>query len=302
MAAQAQAAVNAAQTELQNELGQLAAVQSGEAASQQPTPPQGQQSPEAQQGAPGTQQPQMQAQSSKPAEPGNQNTSPSAPHPQIPQQSQMAQANQQGASANQQSPEHPQYEPGTPPWKQPNMFSGAKASPQEQVWMARALDVLDGALHADASQQQQQGQSQQQQQGQAQAGNQPTQGEQQGSQQSADAAAKAQQAMAQAAQAASAAMRASRSQESQNMQQPSSSVARGDQQAKSLTGALANGEAQKTGTLPGLQGSSRTGDWGKLPKKVAEQLTQGQRETVAGEYRNQVETYYRVIAERAKKP
>ena len=39
-----------------------------------------------------------------------------------------------------------------------------------------------------------------------------------------------------------------------------------------------------------------------LAKKVAEQLTQGQQEAVSKEYRNQVETYYRVIAERAKKP
>ena len=56
--------------------------------------------------------------------------------------------------------------------------------------------------------------------------------------------------------------------------------------------------------LPGLAkqlGFDLNTPWGKLPKKVAEQLSQGQREAVAGEYRNQVETYYRVIAERAKK-
>ena len=45
----------------------------------------------------------------------------------------------------------------------------------------------------------------------------------------------------------------------------------------------------------------KPGDWGKLPKKVAEELSQGQREAVAGEYRAQVETYYRVIAEKGKK-
>jgi hypothetical protein len=43
------------------------------------------------------------------------------------------------------------------------------------------------------------------------------------------------------------------------------------------------------------------GEWGKLPKQMAEQLTRGQSEGVAAEYRQQVETYYRVIAERAKK-
>jgi hypothetical protein len=46
----------------------------------------------------------------------------------------------------------------------------------------------------------------------------------------------------------------------------------------------------------------KNGEWGKLPKKVAEELSQGQRESVAGEYRSQVETYYRVIAEKARKP
>ena len=187
------------------------------------------------------------------------------------------------------------------------MLTPANATPQEQVWMARTLDALDTALHMDGSQQP--GQSEQQAQ-QAQAGNQPTQGQQQNGQpqngqqngkQNADAMAKAQQAMAATAQAATAAMRASRSQESQSMQQPNSAVAQGDQQAKSQTGALADGGSQQSGALPGLQGAARAGDWGKLPKKVAEQLTQGQRETVAGEYRNQVETYYRVIAERAKK-
>ena len=59
--------------------------------------------------------------------------------------------------------------------------------------------------------------------------------------------------------------------------------------------------AGQTGALPTAK-VAKTGEWGKLPKKVAEQLTQGQRESVAGEYQNQVETYYRVIAERAKKP
>jgi hypothetical protein len=43
------------------------------------------------------------------------------------------------------------------------------------------------------------------------------------------------------------------------------------------------------------------GTWGKLPKKMAEQLSQGQRETVSSEYQKEVETYYRVIAERARK-
>jgi hypothetical protein len=55
-------------------------------------------------------------------------------------------------------------------------------------------------------------------------------------------------------------------------------------------------------TPAGAAAATPNADWGKLPKKVAEELSQGQRETVSGEYRNQVETYYRVIAERSKKP
>jgi hypothetical protein len=81
---------------------------------------------------------------------------------------------------------------------------------------------------------------------------------------------------------------------------PSSATARGAQE-KSETGALAQAGGTKTAALPTASAGS-TGEWGKLPKKVAQELTQGQREAVPGEYRNQIETYYRVIAEKSKKP
>ncbi len=42
-------------------------------------------------------------------------------------------------------------------------------------------------------------------------------------------------------------------------------------------------------------------DWGKLPPKLAKDLVEGSRESVSSEYRSQVETYFRVIAERARK-
>ena len=42
------------------------------------------------------------------------------------------------------------------------------------------------------------------------------------------------------------------------------------------------------------------GEWGKLPPKLAQGLTEGQREGMAGEYRAMVDTYFKVIAERAK--
>lgn len=180
--------------------------------------------------------------------------------------------------------------PGTTP-PPPLMPSGhptptgqmAAVSPQEQVWMARTLDSLDAALNSPkGSAEQGQGAEQSAQ----------TPGQQPG------AMAQAQQSMSAAAQAAAAAMRASRNQQSPLL--PSSVPGQG-QPSKSDAGLQASTPGAKIGALPEAK-VAKTGDWGKLPKKVAEQLTQGQQETVAGDYRNQVETYYRVIAERAKKP
>jgi hypothetical protein len=41
-------------------------------------------------------------------------------------------------------------------------------------------------------------------------------------------------------------------------------------------------------------------DWARLPKKLAHDLLEGSRENVSPEYREAVETYFRVIAERAR--
>ncbi|MGB8170553.1 MAG: hypothetical protein WCF18_23825 [Chthoniobacteraceae bacterium] len=179
----------------------------------------------------------------------------------------------------------------------------APATPVEQMWMARTLDALDAALHAEPptepgegqdakSGQTAQGQQQQQQQ-------QPGKGQQAGAQpaQSKEMA-QAQQAMNSAAQAAAAAMRASRGQKpSENSADPTDD---GPEQAVSRMGSKAQADAKAYNKLGDAKG--KDGTWGKLPKKVAEQLTRGQNENVAGEYRNQVETYYRVIAEKSKKP
>ncbi len=176
--------------------------------------------------------------------------------------------------------------------------------------MARTLDALDAALHANAADAQGQppgeagqpgqeppgqGQEAQAQPGQGQPG-QPEQGGQPG-QPGQPGQSPAQQAMAAAAQASAAALRAARSEAAQ---QPGAEVSKGEQQAKSMGGAKAQAGNLKHGVLPDVK-LTQAGDWGRLPKKVAEQLSQGQREGVSGEYRNQVETYYRVIAERAKK-
>jgi len=108
------------------------------------------------------------------------------------------------------------------------------------------------------------------------------------------AAAKAQAAMAQAA---AAAQRAARS-EAGPPDQPGEPQ-QGDLKAMSKGGAQQGANGQHG---PLAEAKNKAGDWGKLPKQMAEQLTQGQREGMAGEYRNQVETYYRVIAEKSKKP
>jgi hypothetical protein len=41
-------------------------------------------------------------------------------------------------------------------------------------------------------------------------------------------------------------------------------------------------------------------DWAKLPPKLAQGLLEAQREGTAAEYRSMVETYFRVIAEKAR--
>ncbi|EDY21451.1 hypothetical protein CfE428DRAFT_0696 [Chthoniobacter flavus Ellin428] len=222
-------------------------------------------------------------------------------------QGSAAEAQNSQAAQNGQTQQAPQE-------AEPNAMTAATpASPQEQVWMARTLDALDAALHAHAGDEEQEGKNggQQQQAGQNNQGAQQAanqQAQQQRSQnaqqasaaggkpsQQSSAAAKAQAAMAQAA--ASAAKSARSETGSPNQ---SGEPQQGSLQAMSKGGAQAQGANGPHGTLGDAK--LKAGDWGKLPKQMAEQLTQGQQEGIAGEYRNQVETYYRVIAEKSKKP
>lgn len=189
---------------------------------------------------------------------------------------------------------------------------GGNASTAEQQAMARALDALDQQLNPSAPQQsagegesQQPGQPGQQGKGeqgqQAQNGSKDAEGNQSGQPgqqgQPGQAQAAAQSAMAQAAQAAQTAMRMDRAQSSAT--QPGSLLG-SNQSEKSMGGAKAEGTALQAKDLPDAQGLKR-GDWGRLPKKLAEQLTKGSQESIPGEYRQAVETYYRVIAEKTKK-
>ncbi len=41
-------------------------------------------------------------------------------------------------------------------------------------------------------------------------------------------------------------------------------------------------------------------DWGKLPSQMAKDLMEGSQENISGEYRQQVQTYFRAIAELAR--
>jgi hypothetical protein len=332
-AEQAKAPVNAASAELRSEAAQLAQVQAG---AMQAATPGGQPASPPSPSTPGSPSQDVVEAAQKPQSGPPQSPQGATAQAQSPQSTPAGAAQQAGASSG--TPQPPagaqtpaqagqataQAAPGAPPQAQAASTAGspqealaepqissAPANPQQQVWMARTLDLLDAAMNATTPQVNQEGtpggeqQTAGQQPGQQPGAQQPQQQQpgQNGQQQpspNANALAQAQQAMNAAAQAAAAAARASRSEQSQ-AKQPSSQLAQGDQQAASETGAMAEGGEMGKGALPNAQ-LSRTADWGKLPKKVAEQLTQGQREAVAGEYRNQVETYYRVIAERAKKP
>jgi hypothetical protein len=64
-------------------------------------------------------------------------------------------------------------------------------------------------------------------------------------------------------------------------------------------GAAVNAGRLPEGVLP-QNVVLKPGDWGKLPPRLARDLMEAQRESVGGEYRNMIETYFRVIAERAR--
>lgn len=169
--------------------------------------------------------------------------------------------------------------------------------------MARTLDALDAVINSPPTGAAPDAQGQQAGQSPSESGQpaQAAQGQQQQgsaqSQQGSQAAQSAQQAMAAAAQAAAAAMRGARSETPSDTPGAPTSSSR---TAVSKGGAQADSPSMARGALP--DGKGKNGEWGKLPKQMAEQLTRGQNENVAGEYRHQVETYYRVIAEKSKKP
>ncbi len=251
---------------------------------------------------------------------GQQAQAPQGQQPSSPEQASAQQAQAKDAQAAATSAEA-KAQAGQPQSAQPSAQAAQQAqaasSPAEQQAMARALDALDQQLNPatmqqaassegqDGQQGQQGKQGQQQQAGkQGQQGQQGQDGQQQGQQgqdgqqgQQGDGKSASKSAMAQAAQAASDSMRKSRAENSSP--QPGSLLS-GSQSDKSVGGAKAEGTAMNAKDLPNANGLKR-GDWGKLPKKLADQLTKGSQESIPGEYRQAVETYYRVIAEKTKK-
>ncbi len=70
---------------------------------------------------------------------------------------------------------------------------------------------------------------------------------------------------------------------------------------KSEGGAKLQASAPSAGAVPEMA-AMKQGDWGKLPKQLAKDLSKGQSAAIPGDYREAIETYYRVVAEKSKKP
>ena len=104
----------------------------------------------------------------------------------------------------------------------------------------------------------------------------------------------AQQALASAAQAQAQSMAASRS---GNSQPGSNPVGQGFAQISG--GAAVHAGDIPFGELPTLE-EMKKADWAKLPPKIARDLLEGSRENVSPEYRQAIEHYFRIIAERAR--
>ncbi len=164
------------------------------------------------------------------------------------------------------------------------------ASPLEQLqgqMLAQALDQLDAQLHPMQSAQPSQNGQQQQQQA----------GQQQGQQ--------AQQSLNDAQQAQQQSMADARNQGQTPGQKPSQQqMAQNKQQGQNSQAQSAEGGNQSTQLQDGVLGQLTVlvnGDWGHLPQKMADDLTEATRSEAAPEYRAAIESYYKAIATKAKR-
>jgi len=165
------------------------------------------------------------------------------------------------------------------------------AAPLEQLqgqMLAQALDQLDAQLHPmQSGQQQGQGQQQQQQSGQGQ--------QQQAAQQSLNDAQQAQQqSMADARNNGQTPGNKPGQQNAQNQQNSQQNSQNASDQGNQSQLVQADGVlGQITVLVPG--------DWGHLPQKMADDLTEATRSEAAPEYRAAIESYYKAIANKARK-
>ncbi|QIF02171.1 DUF4175 family protein [Roseimicrobium sp. ORNL1] len=180
----------------------------------------------------------------------------------------------------------------------------------KSAMLAQALDQLDQTMNpkqSQVAQGQQQSQQGQQQQGQQQQGQQTPQGQQQGQQSAAQQG--AQQSLSQASQAQAQGMAQARAQGMVPGQQPAPGQQMAQQPGKNQEGQQsqaspdANGKLSVTQTnlvMPVLS-AEQAGDWGHLPSRMAKDLTEASRQEPSPEYRAAIESYYKAIAEKAKK-
>lgn len=195
-----------------------------------------------------------------------------------PQMAQQAQANAAQAAKSAEA---------TASKTAPPLFTSPLAQMQGQM-LAQALDQLDAQLNPAQTQSGQQSQSGQQQQGQGQ--------QQQQAQNSLNQAQQAQQQQ----------MADSRNSGQTPGQQPSPQQMAQNQQQSQQNGAQSNEGGNKS-QLVKAEGELGTitvlvpGDWGHLPQKMADDLTEATRTEAAPEYRAAIESYYKAIAQKAKK-
>ncbi|GEP45700.1 DUF4175 family protein [Brevifollis gellanilyticus] len=182
----------------------------------------------------------------------------------------------------------------TPPAMTPHPLEAVQAT-----FLAQALDQLDAQLHPMQAQN-----------GQPQPGGEQQQQGQQGQQQAQKPG--AQQSLSQAQQSQQQQMADQRNQgQTPGTQQPkpSSQMAQNQQNQKQQQNQSqastenADGDIQamlKDGVL-GKEIILVKGDWGHLPSKMAEDLTEATRTEAAPEYRAAIESYYKAIATKARK-
>lgn len=220
---------------------------------------------------------------------------------------QVAQASNQLQQAGQQAEAqqaNPQPNPQAAQQSQANAAKAAKAaeatasatappmlaSPLEQLqgqMLAQALDQLDAQLHPMQSAQASQNGQQQQAQGQQQQGQQ------------------AQNSLNQAQQTQQQSMADARNQGQTPGQKPGQQMAQNQQQqGQNSQAQSAEGGNQSLELKDGVLGEAMVlvkGDWGHLPQKMADDLTEATRSEAAPEYRAAIESYYKAIAAKAKR-